>query len=100
MAEDSETEAVPAPSSLDRSEKPGRVGLLLVLAGLLVGACVGLTFVANDQAQPLILALLALLAMAGVFFLFTLAIGPRLTLPSLSTLPRLRPTSKNTPGTS
>ncbi|ARO56273.1 hybrid sensor histidine kinase/response regulator [Methylorubrum zatmanii] len=67
--------AVPASGSIDRSERPGRVGLLLMLAGLLVGAVVGLSFVANEQAQPLILALLALLAMAGVFFLFALAIG-------------------------
>ncbi|WP_438344869.1 cell cycle histidine kinase CckA [Methylorubrum populi] len=67
--------AVPASGSIDRSERPGRVGLLLMLAGLLVGAAVGLSFVANEQAQPVILALLALLAMAGVFFLFALAIG-------------------------
>jgi len=67
--------AMPASGSIDRSERPGRVGLLLMLAGLLVGAAVGLSFVANDQAQPLILGLLALLAMAGVFFLFALAIG-------------------------
>ncbi|UMY17855.1 response regulator [Methylobacterium organophilum] len=66
---------VPAVGSIDRSERPGRVGLLLMLAGLLVGAAVGLSFVANEQAQPLILGLLALLAMAGVFFLFALAIG-------------------------
>ena len=65
----------PAAASIDRSERPSRVGLLLMLAGLLVGAAVGLSFVANDQAQPLILGLLALLAMAGVFFLFALAIG-------------------------
>ena len=62
-------------SAIDRSERPGRVGLLLVLAGILVGAAVGLSFVANEQAQPLILGLLALLAMAGVFCLFALAIG-------------------------
>ncbi|GJE00160.1 cell cycle histidine kinase CckA [Methylobacterium isbiliense] len=61
--------------SLDRSERPGRVSLLLLLAGLLVGAAVGLSFVANEQAQPLILGLLAVLAMAGVFSLFALAIG-------------------------
>jgi two-component system, cell cycle sensor histidine kinase and response regulator CckA len=70
--------AVPAPQgagSIDRSEQPGRVGLLLVLAGLLVGAAIGLSFVANEQAQSLIVWLLALLAMAGVFFLFALAIG-------------------------
>lgn len=65
----------PASNAIDRSERPGRVGLLLVLAGLLVGAAVGLSFVANEQAQPLILGLLALLAMAGVFCLFALAIG-------------------------
>ncbi|GLS60923.1 cell cycle histidine kinase CckA [Methylobacterium haplocladii] len=67
--------AAPGAASIDRSERPGRVGLLLMLAGLLVGAAVGLSFVANDQAQPMILGLLALLAMAGVFFLFALAIG-------------------------
>ncbi|KQQ44324.1 histidine kinase [Methylobacterium sp. Leaf125] len=65
----------PASNAIDRSERPGRVGLLLVLAGLLVGAAVGLSFVASEQAQPLILGLLALLAMAGVFCLFALAIG-------------------------
>lgn len=65
----------PVSGAIDRSERPGRVGLLLVLAGLLVGAAVGLSFVANEQAQPLILGLLALLAMAGVFCLFALAIG-------------------------
>ncbi|GJD48845.1 Sensor kinase CckA [Methylobacterium crusticola] len=64
-----------AEAALDRSERPGRVSLLLLLAGLLVGAAVGLSFVANDQAQPIILGLLALLAMAGVFCLFALAIG-------------------------
>ncbi|GEP08250.1 cell cycle histidine kinase CckA [Methylobacterium gnaphalii] len=78
MAEESVAAAsagTPGAASIDRSERPGRVGLLLVLAGLLVGAAVGLSFVATDQAQPLILGLLALLAMAGVFFLFALAIG-------------------------
>ncbi|MEH3147593.1 MAG: response regulator [Methylobacterium frigidaeris] len=63
------------PAAIDRSERPGRVSLLLLLAGLLVGAAVGLSFVANEQAQPLILGLLALLAMAGVFSLFAFAIG-------------------------
>ncbi len=65
----------PLNGSIDRSEQPGRVGLLLMLAGLLVGAAIGLSFVANEQAQALIVWLLALLAMAGVFFLFALAIG-------------------------
>src|SRR5215210_4042977 len=72
MAQDSETLSG---SSVDRSERPGHIGLLLLLAGVLVGAAVGLSFVSVEQAQPFILALLALLAMAGVFFLFALAIG-------------------------
>ncbi|MGY2049303.1 cell cycle histidine kinase CckA [Methylobacterium sp. JK268] len=66
---------LPEAAALDRSERPGRVSLLLLLAGLLVGAAVGLSFVASEQAQPLILGLLAILAMAGVFSLFALAIG-------------------------
>ncbi|GBU18930.1 MULTISPECIES: cell cycle histidine kinase CckA [Methylobacterium] len=68
-------QAGPVSGSIDRSERPGRVGLLLILAGLLVGAAVGLSFVASEQAQTIIVWLLALLAMAGVFFLFALAIG-------------------------
>ena len=58
-----------------RSDKPGHVGLLLFLAALLVGAAIGLSVVTHDKAQPLILGLLAILAMAGVFFVFALAIG-------------------------
>ncbi|HEY0571691.1 MAG TPA: PAS domain-containing protein, partial [Enterovirga sp.] len=61
--------------SIDRSERPGHVGLLLALAGVLVLAFAGLTLVSNEQAQPIILALLALLAMAGVFFVFAVAVG-------------------------
>ena len=72
MAEASET---PTGASIDRSERPGRVGLLLFLAALLVGAALSLSFVAPERAQPLILLLLALLGMAGVFFLFAMAIG-------------------------
>ncbi|HEY7385096.1 MAG TPA: response regulator [Beijerinckiaceae bacterium] len=58
-----------------RSEQPGHVGLLLLLAALLVGAAVAVSFVTQERAQPLILGLLAVLAMAGVFFLFAAAIG-------------------------
>ena len=65
----------PDVSSLDRSERPGHVGLLLVLASALVGATVGLNFVGGEQAQTLIVGLLAVLAMAGVFFLFALGVG-------------------------
>ena len=60
---------------IDRSDKPGRVGLVLLLAGLLVGAAIALGFIANEWAQPLILGLLALLSVAGVFALFAYATG-------------------------
>lgn len=62
-------------AAIDRSERPGRVGLLLALAALLVGAALSLSFLTPERAQPLILLLLALLGMAGVFFLFAVAIG-------------------------
>jgi two-component system cell cycle sensor histidine kinase/response regulator CckA len=66
--------AVPA-AAIDRSERPGHVGLLLGVAAVLVFAFGGLSLVTVDQAQPLILALLAILSVAGVFFVFALAVG-------------------------
>ena len=62
-------------SALDRSERPGYVGLLLALGAVFVAAFAGLSFVSNEQAQPLILGLLAVLAMIGVFFAFAIAVG-------------------------
>jgi two-component system cell cycle sensor histidine kinase/response regulator CckA len=64
-----------APAGIDRSDRPGHVGLLLALAGTLVAAIAGLTLLSSETAQPLLLGLLALLAMAGVFFLFALVVG-------------------------
>lgn len=66
---------MPKGSTIDRSDRPGHIGWVLLLAGVLVGAVLGLRFLGTDQAQPLILGLLAFFAMAGVFFLFALAIG-------------------------
>ncbi len=60
---------------IDRSDKPGGIGLLLLVAGVIVGSAVALGFLANEWAQPLILAFLALLAIVGVFALFALSIG-------------------------
>jgi two-component system cell cycle sensor histidine kinase/response regulator CckA len=71
MASGSET----ASGAIDRSERSGHVGLLVALAALLVAAFAGLSFVSTEQAQPVILGLLAALAMAGVFFVFALAVG-------------------------
>ncbi|WP_112662477.1 cell cycle histidine kinase CckA [Microvirga flavescens] len=72
MAHDGDT---PSGAPIDRSDRSGHAGLVLLLAAVLAGAIFGLRFLGNDQAQPLILALLAFFAMAGVFFLFALVIG-------------------------
>lgn len=61
--------------SVERSDRPGRIGLLVALALVLPATFFGLSFVTTDEAQPLITALLALLAMAGVFFITAYGIG-------------------------
>jgi two-component system cell cycle sensor histidine kinase/response regulator CckA len=65
----------PKGSAIDRSDRHGHIGWVLLLAGVLVGATLSLRFLGMEYAQPLILALLAFFAMAGVFFLFAVAIG-------------------------
>jgi len=77
MATEDVSEA-PARMALDRSrssEPRGSVGLVLLVAVVLVGAATGLLFVGRTNAEPYILTLLAVLAMAGVFCLFALAAG-------------------------
>lgn len=64
-----------ATTSIDRSDKPGHIGIILLVAGVLVGAAIALGFIANEWAQPLILGLLALLSVIGVFGLFGFAVG-------------------------
>jgi two-component system cell cycle sensor histidine kinase/response regulator CckA len=56
-------------------EHGGSIGLVLLIAIVLVGAGVGLMLIGRTQAEPYILALLAVLAMVGVFLLFALAAG-------------------------
>src|SRR5215813_6281882 len=53
----------------------GSIGLVLLIALVLVGAAAGLVFIGRANAEPYILVLLAVLAMAGVFLLFALAAG-------------------------
>jgi two-component system, cell cycle sensor histidine kinase and response regulator CckA len=53
----------------------GSIGLVLLIAIVLVGAAATLLFIGRNQAEPYILALLAVLAMVGVFLLFALAAG-------------------------
>jgi two-component system cell cycle sensor histidine kinase/response regulator CckA len=65
----------PKGSAIDRSDRQGHIGWVLLLATLLVGATLSLRYLGMQQAQPLILGLLAFFAMAGVFFLFAMAIG-------------------------
>src|SRR5690349_10808383 len=66
---------MPKGSTIDRSDRPGHIGWVLLLAGLLVGAVLALRVLGSNEGQLLILGLLAFFAMAGVFFLFALAIG-------------------------
>ncbi|MBM6594619.1 cell cycle histidine kinase CckA [Microvirga pudoricolor] len=66
---------IPTGGAIERTERSGHIGLVLLLAALLVGAVLSLRFLDTEQAQPLILALLAVFAMAGVFFLFAAAVG-------------------------
>ena len=66
---------MPKGATIDRSDRPGHFGWVLLLAAVLAGAVLSLRFLGSEQAQPLILGLLAFFAMAGVFFLFAWAIG-------------------------
>src|SRR3977135_4601282 len=56
-------------------ERRGSIGLGLLVAVVLVAAAVGLMFVGRNQAEPYVLALLAILGMIGVFSLFAAAAG-------------------------
>src|SRR5262245_38818190 len=64
-------------SAVDRSQtgRGGSIGMVLLVAIVLVGAAVGLLLVGRGNAGPYIVALLAFLAMAGVFSLFAMATG-------------------------
>jgi two-component system, cell cycle sensor histidine kinase and response regulator CckA len=53
----------------------GSIGLVLLIALVLVGAAAGLILIGREQAEPYVFALLAVLAMVGVFLLFALAAG-------------------------
>src|SRR5579863_86878 len=64
--------------SVDRSAAAGRGGsifLVLLVAVMLVAAATGIVLVGGSNAEPYILAFLAVLATVGVFSLFALACG-------------------------
>lgn len=58
-----------------RSERSGRIRLVVLLAVVLAVALGCARFAGPDYTQPIVLGLLALLAVAGVFFLFAAAVG-------------------------
>jgi two-component system, cell cycle sensor histidine kinase and response regulator CckA len=75
---DHESPGAASRQSIDRSASPGRSGsivLVLLVAALLVGAAAAIVLVGGSNAEPYILAFLAVLATAGVFSLFALASG-------------------------
>ena len=64
--------------AVDRSQsaaRGGSIGMVMLVAIALVGAALGLLLVGRGNAGAYILALLAFLAMVGVFSLFALATG-------------------------
>jgi two-component system cell cycle sensor histidine kinase/response regulator CckA len=65
----------PASGSLDRTERSGSPGLVLVLAVLLVGAAAALSLLPPEQAGRFTIGLLAFLAICGVIALFAYAAG-------------------------
>ena len=61
--------------SVDRLQRGGSIGMVLVVAVVLVGAAIALLFIGRGRAEPYILGLLAVLAVIGVFSLFAIAAG-------------------------
>ena len=59
----------------DRSSRDGSITLVVLLALALAVAAVGLAMVSREVAEPFVLAILAALAVVGVFCLFAGAVG-------------------------
>src|SRR6478752_4686744 len=59
----------------DRTGRDGSVGLVVLLTLSLAGAAIGLAMVSREMAEPFVLAILAGLAVVGVFCLFAGAVG-------------------------
>ena len=64
-----------AEPATDRTERDGSVGLVVLLAFALAIAAVGLAIISREMAEPFVLAILAGLAVIGVFCLFAGAVG-------------------------
>jgi two-component system, cell cycle sensor histidine kinase and response regulator CckA len=65
----------PIPAALDRTERAGSPGLVLLFAACLVAVAAAFSLLPKDQAANLVIGLLALLAVIGIFALFAYAVG-------------------------
>ncbi len=65
----------PISAVLDRTERSGSPGLVLLFAALLVAIAAAFSLLPRDEAANLIIGLLAFLAVIGVFALFAYAVG-------------------------
>ena len=86
-------EASLARKAIDRSsatERGGSVVLVLLVAGMLVAAATAIVVLGRSNAEPYILAFLAVLATVGVFSLFALACGILRLSPTAAVSPLIR----------
>ncbi|MGO9006404.1 MAG: cell cycle histidine kinase CckA [Beijerinckiaceae bacterium] len=65
----------PISAALDRTERAGSPGLVLLFAACLVAVAAAFSLLPKDQAANLVIGLLALLAIVGIFALFAYAVG-------------------------
>jgi two-component system, cell cycle sensor histidine kinase and response regulator CckA len=65
----------PIPAALDRTERAGSPGLVLLFAAGLVAVAAAFSLLPKDQAANLVIGLLAVLAVVGIFALFAYAVG-------------------------
>ncbi len=65
----------PISVALDRTERTGSPGLVLLFAACLVAVAAAFSLLPKDQAANLVIGLLALLAVVGIFALFAYAVG-------------------------
>ncbi|PLX36646.1 MAG: hybrid sensor histidine kinase/response regulator [Hyphomicrobiales bacterium] len=71
-----ETQTGEAKTAVLRDTEPrGRLWPIMLLAGVLALAAVGLAFLPGEQAEPIVLGILALLAVVGLLALFAVAAG-------------------------
>ncbi len=75
MSADTHKDPPPEPVAVHEPARRGSIILVLLVAAALVAVAVALMTLGRAQAQPYILALLAVLAMVGLFNLFAFAAG-------------------------